>query len=346
MKKILAVAIATAFAAPAFAATSNVDIYGKLHLSVNWFNDQPSNINDIGISNNASRFGLKGSEDLGGGLKGIWQIESGVNLDEQNGTLANRNSFVGLSGGWGTALIGNHDTPLKLVGRKVDLFGDTLADSRNVMGGGSDTRAQNVVAYLTPAMSGFSGAIAFTTDLNVTQTYGPAATSGGTTAVTASGDRENANAWNLSAAYENGPIYVGFGYGDGDYHENNGLEEHWRLAGAFSFGDFKVVGQYDALGSTSNNDFDAWMIGGQFNMGAMAFKANYMDGEYDDSSADPEQWTLGVDYAMSKRTSVYALYVGGEYITLGKGASASDQVGSGVSGGDISGLSFGVVHSF
>jgi predicted porin len=145
MKKILAVAIATAFAAPAFAATSNVDVYGKLHMSVNWYNDQPSDINDIGISSNASRIGFKGSEDLGGGLKGIWQIESGLNLDEQNGTLANRNSFVGLSGGFGTALLGNHDTPLKLVGRKVDLFGDTIADSRNVMGGGSDGRAQNVV---------------------------------------------------------------------------------------------------------------------------------------------------------------------------------------------------------
>jgi predicted porin len=191
-------------------------------------------------------------------------------------------------------------------------------------------------------MSGFSGAIAFTTDLNVTQTYG---TAGSTTATTASGDRENANAWNLNAAYENGPIYVGFGYGDGDYHENNGLEETWRLAGAFSFGDFKVVGQYDAQGSTSGNDFDAWMIGGAFQMGAMTFKANYMDGEYD-LAADPEQWTLGVDYAMSKRTSVYALYVGGENITLGKGGSSSDQVGSGVSGGDIAALSFGVVHNF
>jgi predicted porin len=331
MKKILAVAIATAFAAPAFAATSNVDVYGKLHMSVNWYNDQPSNINDIGISSNASRFGLKGSEDLGGGLKGIWQIESGVNLDEQTGTLANRNSFVGLSGGWGTALLGNHDTPLKLVGRKVDLFGDTIADSRNVMGGGSDARAKNVVAYLTPAMSGFSGAIAFTTDLGINGT-------------STAGDNEDGSAWNLSAAYENGPIYVGFGYGDGDYHEWAGYEEHWRLAGSFSFGDFKVVGQYDNLGVVGYDDYTAWMIGGAFNMGAMTFKANYMDGESGDF--EPEQWTLGLDYAMSKRTSVYALYVGGEDIVLGSGGGSSDRVGSGVLGGDISGLSFGVVHNF
>ena len=339
MKKILAVAIASAFAAPAFAATSNVDIYGKLHMSVNWYNDQPSDIADIGISSNASLIGFKGSEDLGGGLKGIWQLESGVDLDEQRGTLASRNSFVGLSGGFGTALIGNHDTPLKLVGRKVDLFGDTIGDSRNVMGGGSDTRAKNVVAYLTPAMSGFSGAVAFATDL---------------TGTTTAGDAEDRNVWNLSGAYENGPIYVGVGYGDGDGHEAIGAGSHWRVAGAFSFGDFKVVGQYDSLSDDNavnpgglNGDYDAWMVGGAFNMGAMTFKANWMAGEFDGvGGAEPEQFNVGLDYSMSKRTMVYAMYTGGEEVVLGSGGGSSDRVGSGVAGGDISGLSFGVVHNF
>lgn len=330
MKKILAIAIASAFAAPAMAATSNVDIYGKLHLSVNWYNDQPSYVNDLGVSSNASRIGFKGSEDLGGGLKAIWQVESGFNMDEQNGQWATRNSFVGLSGGFGTALIGNHDTPLKLVGRKVDLFGDTIADSRNVMGGGSDTRAKNVVAYLTPNMSGFSGAVAFSTDVNIV--------------TNTNGDSEDGSAWNVSGAYENGPIYVGVAYGDGDYHDWAGYEEHWRIAGSFSFGDFKVVGQYDNLGVEGYDDYSAWMVGGQFNMGAMAFKANWMMGESGDF--EPEQWTIGLDYNLSKRTSVYALYVGGEEVVLGSGGGSSDRVWSGVSGDDISALSFGVVHSF
>ena len=333
MKKILAIAIASAFAAPAMAATSNVDIYGQLHMSVNWFNDQPSDINDINITSNASRIGFKGSEDLGGGLKGIWQIESGVNLDEQNGGLAGRNSYLGLSGGWGTALLGNYDTPLKLVGRKVDLFGDTIGDSRNVMGGGSDTRAKNVLAYMTPAMSGFSAAVAFSTDVNINGT-------------STAGDNEDGSAWNLNAAYENGPIYVGFGYGDGDYHEAVGLEEHWRVAGAFSFGDFKIVGQYDALGVVSGNDYDAWMVGGAFNMGAITLKANWMAGEFDNTGVEPEQYNLGADYAMSKRTNVYAMYTGGEDVVLGSGAGLSDRVGPGAGGNDISGLSFGVVHKF
>jgi len=330
MKKILAIAIATAFAAPAaMAATSNVDIYGKLHLSVNWYDDNPNETADLGISSNASRIGFKGSEDLGGGLKGIWQIESGVNLDEQTGTLASRNSFVGLSGGFGTALLGNHDTPLKLVGRKVDLFGDTLGDSRNVMGGGSDARARNVAAYISPNFSGFSGAFAYTTDL-----------AGGGNGP----DLEDQSAWNLSGAYENGPIYVGFGYGDGDFHDDNGYEEHWRLAGSFSFGDFKVVGQYDSLGSTIGYDYTAYMLGGAFNMGAMTFKANWMSGEVDNTSFEPEQFNIGVDYAMSKRTTVYAMYTNGEDVTLGEGGGSSDRM-SGIDS-DISALQLGVVHNF
>jgi predicted porin len=355
MKKILAVAIATAFAAPAFAATSNVDIYGKLHGSVNFWSDEPTGISNVAVTSNASRIGFKGSEDLGGGLKGVWQIESSINLDEQTGTLAGRNSFLGLAGGFGTALLGNHDTPLKLVGRKVDLFGDTVGDSRNVMGAGSDLRAKNVVAYLSPNFSGFSGAFAYSTD--------PVNTSN-------NGDVDNLSVYNLSVAYDNGPIYVGFGYGDGDGHEAIGAGTHYRLAGSFSFGDFKVVGQYDSLEDDNtftpgylNGDYDAWMVGGAFKMGAMTFKANWMAGEEDGAGgAEPEQFNIGVDYSMSKRTTVYAMYINGEDVTLGAGGGSSDRVcgaaacapaaAGGIptdafaNSGDISAISVGVVHNF
>src|SRR5574340_1647481 len=163
-KSLIALAVAGVVSAPAFAATSNVDVYGKLHVSVSVFDDQNTAAEDTQVSSNASRIGFKGAEDLGGGLSAIWQIESGVNLDEQSGTWASRNSFVGLKGDWGTAIAGNHDTPLKLVGRAVDLFGDTMADSRNVLGGGSDMRAKNTVAYITPSFSGLTIAAAYTND--------------------------------------------------------------------------------------------------------------------------------------------------------------------------------------
>ncbi len=60
-------------------------------------------------------------------------------------------------------LLGKHDTPMKLVGRKVDNFGDTMADSRNLLGSSDipaaqtlDLRTPNTVAYVSPSFSGLT----------------------------------------------------------------------------------------------------------------------------------------------------------------------------------------------
>jgi len=341
-KSLIALAIASAVSAPAFAATSNVDIYGKLHFAVSMYDDQDDTldqINEMQFSSNASRIGFKGAEDLGGGLSAIWQIESGINIDEGNGSWASRNTFLGLKGDWGTALGGKHDTPLKLVGRAVDLFGDTIADSRNVLGGGSDARASNVVAYISPNFSGFNVIAAYVTDFTGNTTTAP--------------DADDKDVYNLNATYSNGPLYIGGAYGDGNGHEAAGLGSHWRLAAGYTFGNFKVVGQYDSLEDdsttvgTQNGDYDAWMLGASYTMGAMVFKGNYMAGEYDGvNGAEPEQWTVGMDYNLSKRTSVYALYADGDSIVLGGGAGSSDQIGSGAANGDVNAFSVGVTHSF
>lgn len=333
-KSLIALAAAGAFAAPAFAATSNVDVYGKLHLSVNSVDDQASNVSDLGISSNASRIGFKGSEDLGGGLAAIWQIETTVNLDEGNASnLASRNSFIGLKGGFGTALVGRHDTPLKLVGRSLDLFGDTMADSRNVLGGGGDTRANNAVAYVSPSFSGLTLMGAYATDVTANGAAAP--------------DVDDLSVYSLSATYANGPLYLGLGYADGDGLEAANIDRHWRLGAGFTvMGDLKLVAQYDDIkADTGNNDYDAWMIGAAYTMGNIVLKANYMDGDRDGTSNDPKQWTIGADYNLSKRTTVYALYADGEYISVGSGAGASDQYGVSA-GGDVSIFSIGMTHTF
>jgi len=338
-KSLIALAVAGVVSAPAYAATANVDIYGKFSYSANLLNDQADANSDLQFTNNSSRIGFKGAEDLGGGMSAIWQVETGVAMDEGGGWGGGRNTFIGLKSGFGTVLGGKHDTPLKGVGRAVDMFGDGFADSRNVMGGGSDTRANNVVAYLSPNFSGFALAAAYSTDL------------GASTA----GDADNADLYNLSATYTNGPLYLGLAYGDGDGHEAAGVGSQWRAAAGFTFGNFKIVGQYDNLeddnsrnAAAQNGDYDAWMVGGSYTMGAMVFKANYMTGEFDGiGGAEPEQWTVGMDYNLSKRTSVYGLYVSGEQITLGKGAGLADQNAScATCGGDISGFSIGMSHSF
>ncbi|OJW94289.1 porin [Thiobacillus sp. 65-1402] len=329
-KSLIALAVAGVVSAPAFAATSNVDVYGKLHMSVSVFNDQETGSEDLQVSSNASRIGFKGSEDLGGGLAAIWQIESGINMDETGGTWGSRNTFVGLkSDAMGTLMLGNYDTPLKLIGRNIDLFGDTLADSRNVTGVESDTRGRNSVTYMSPSFSGLAFAAQYSNSSD-SSTFG---------------DATDDAFWSLNGTYTNGPLFVGLGYSDGKALENVGVDKEWRLAAGYSFGDFKVVGQYDKSKSEfSNDDYRAWLLGGAYTMGNVVLKANYMDGEWDGFNGDIKQWTIGADYNLSKRTTVYALYADGENIGFGFGAGGSDLIGP--DNEDVSVFSVGVVHSF
>ena len=74
-KSLIALAVAGAFVAPAMAATSNVDVYGILNVAIQDTNQKNY---DPQVTDNYSRIGFKGSEDLGGGLKAISQIESGL----------------------------------------------------------------------------------------------------------------------------------------------------------------------------------------------------------------------------------------------------------------------------
>jgi len=160
------------------------------------------------VENPANRLGVKGSEDLGNGLKAIYQVELGVNFASaddnipsgNNGGIAIRNSFVGLAGDWGTFLVGRHDTPLKISSGKLDLFVDTIADYNGTVGF-QDLRTDNTVAYISPSFSGFSVAAALIS--------GGGATAGSGLNVNSDGINE---AYSLAAIYNNGPFYASAAY--------------------------------------------------------------------------------------------------------------------------------------
>ena len=168
-----------------------------------WGANQQGLLQGAGPSN---RVGVKGSEDLGNGLKAIYQLELGVNFGDNNipgganGGISIRNSFVGLAGGFGTVLLGRHDTPLKISTGKLDLFSDTMADYNGTVGF-QDLRTDNTVAYISPSFSGFSF-------------MGAVVSSGGGTA--GFGDNINsdqiAGAYSLAAIYNNGPFYASAAY--------------------------------------------------------------------------------------------------------------------------------------
>jgi predicted porin len=362
MKKILAIAIASAFAAPAFAATSNVDVYGIVNVSVNSINDDVANKDrSTSVSSHASRVGFKGSEDLGGGLAAIWQIETGFNADENAGLTGGRNAFVGLKGGFGTVLMGKHDTPMKMLGRKVDNFGDLYADSRNLLGADAaagtsnfDLRTNNTIAYISPNFSGVTVIGAYVADHGVS--------GGGTFTNCATNlDCNDRNAYSVSADYVNGPLMLGAAY---ERHNTNALvaavntgvdRSLWRMVAGYKFGDAKLGALYEngsADAALVTADRNAWGVFGDYAIGAITLKANYLKvGDYKGvSSSGAKQYTLGADYSLSKRTTAYAYYA---KIKNDTNAAFDLGVGGGVSDGtlttadaDPTVLGLGMKHSF
>ena len=377
-KSLIALAIASAVSAPAFAATSNVDVYGVMNLSLNFVDPGTSSplglietSSSTSLSSVGSRIGFKGVEDLGGGgLKAIWQIETGFNAEEVSGTIGSRNTFVGLQGGWGTVLMGNHDTPMKLLGRSVDNFADTLADSRNILGAVAtgqnlyDLRTKNTIAYISPAFSGVTVAVAYITDwsANTAATFPtvPVTTTGAVYPLGTNGlDNNNTDAYSINAVWNAGAIMIGGGYEQQNLG-NAGSQDIWRLVGGFNIAGFKLGAEYSQASSDValfTNDsyglFATWTIGN------WAIKGNYLNVSDSDATLlgvsandGADQWTLGVDYALSKRTTLYAFYAAVSNDTtgaygLGTGAAASDQTsGLGTAGSDPSTFSVGLKHAF
>jgi predicted porin len=194
----------------------------------------------------ANRLGVKGSEELGGGLKAIYQIEFGINPTDTNNNLVNnadtiamRNTFVGLAGGFGTALMGRNDTPLKISTGKLDFFADTLADMNGTVGF-HDLRADNAVAYISPSFSGFTLAAAIV----------PA---GGATALGVQNTETDGinEGWSIAGIYSNGPFYASAAYESLGYELFNSNANNAGCGGA----------NPQFICTTSSNDWNKWRFG-------------------------------------------------------------------------------------
>jgi len=357
-KKMIVLAIAAAMAAPAaFADTSNVTLYGKADLSYDFISTGNNalgvaGVNKGNVSSNVSKFGIKGSEDLGDGLSAVWQIEQQVNMDNSGGTFGTRNTFLGLkSNDMGTVLMGRHDTPYKISTRALDIFGDSIADNRSLLGGVSgrtaaasfDGRQPDVIAYISPALSGFTGAIAY---VNLNEA-----------AVTAAAPK--ANALSLAGMYSAAPFYASLAY---EEHILNtvvvgGKEKATKLGLGYKMDAFKVNFAYEktsdnlTLGTGANRfGHSAYYLAGQYNFTSidavkLAYGKSNQIGALASSSAN--QFSLGYDHNLSKRTKLYAIY---SRISNQTGAANSFSQTTAISangvGASPSVLSLGMSHTF
>jgi predicted porin len=363
-KSLIALAVASAVAAPAFAASSNVDVYGTLRYSLDHYNTDAATGDNWTINDQTSRFGIKGSEDLGGGLKAVWQIEQQIAATTAPlagggafGDAGLRNTFIGVAGGFGTVIIGRHDTPYKL-GGSADVFGDTSADSQKngtgIIGrNGFDNRVSGTVAYVSPDFSGFH--------------FAAAIVPGEGTANAANGLMD---AYSLVGVYANGPLKVTLGYENFDKELGNvaGTPAVAAVTTLDSGGDTvtlspavaavaAVPGAKDksavkfnigykigdiGLGYTYERSKDGYTAAAQtdtshlasitYAMGPITLAGQYgMFKDKQTSAADLNRTTLGAIYNLSKRTNVYAAY---------------DMENYGAGGVDADIITMGVNHSF
>lgn len=156
MKRIFIVlATAGAFAGVAHAQTS-VTVYGILDAGITReTGDAGGNVWKMATGvQSGNRLGFKGAEDLGGGLKANFQVESGFDLDtgtlRQGGSLFGRQSWVGLSGGFGAVSLGRQYNPLFVALDAIDPFSTGLTGATTNLMNPSSVRTNNSIAYYSP----------------------------------------------------------------------------------------------------------------------------------------------------------------------------------------------------
>lgn len=275
-KKLIAVAVAAACGAPALAlAQSNVTIYGRMNMGFDRYSATGATAGSAAdvegrarVIDSSSRIGFRGVEDLGNGLKAVFQIESGFNADASagavgasTGTLGTRPTFVGLQGNWGRVLLGRQDVwwgngkmDVVYYGKVPNGFINGLFGPGNgsaavglaaaPAAGGGDARTantfarqDNVITYETPSFNGFTGKIQY---LIPTGEAAPA------------GSSVKNTGWAVTGTYDNGPLYLqvdfmrnddttfgsaaGAGWdGSGAANVNGNKVEAWKLGGRYMF---------------------------------------------------------------------------------------------------------------
>jgi predicted porin len=344
---LLALTVLGAVSGAALAQTS-VTLYGVVDVGYQW-NELPTNVGttaapriqqeSVGAINGGhvfgNRWGLRGSEDLGGGWQAIFALESGFAIDTgnagQGGRLFGRQAFVGVSGGYGQLVAGRMGTfssgtgSLDMFGR-VDPFmtGFGLAGLGNTFISANALRFDNAVAYRSPSIAGFQGGIGYSTRVD-----GQEVAPGG----------ENTGAFFSGLNWEMGPFYAVVTYDVSNPPNSLGRpnQKDLQIGGTADIGAFRLHAAYadqsnigsvafqPALGPGSfvplpagidNYDSSAYMLGVRWSVGDFDLMASYQWADADGKTSpagvlfepDYDIWGVGGMWNLSLRTTLYTSY--------------------------------------
>jgi predicted porin len=333
-KKLIALAVAGACIAPtAMAQTANpVTLYGRIYgtfESVEAKGGTAPVPRRNRVSDQSSLLGVRGTEDLGGGLKAFFQLETGFRVDSNVGTgtlctvsgtncvtgsggnagLAafNRNSGVGLQGGFGSIILGRWDTPFKVMTTNIDPFGDlTIGGITSAINDRTnfDRREQNSVQYWTPKWGGFEGRAFYSANEFKSTTANPSSSG-------------------IGAMYTGGPLYAFLVYEE--HKDQSGInssfgtttsgakEQGTSGGGYYSFGPIRLGGLYQEIKKPNATKQKGWMGNLIWTLGNHQLIYQYQnvkDGGLNTASLQPEcdVNTVGWQYNFSRRTFFLAQY--------------------------------------
>ena len=315
-KKNLIALAALATLAVSAQAQSSVTLYGNVDAGVAYTKTKVTgakSTSTTGVESSIltdSFFGLKGQEDLGGGLKAIFKLESSINVDTGSTAADNffgKNAYIGFAGDFGTVKLGNQESLFKTEAGAFDAFGTSaqLAVSKLF---GQDGSWQNTVGYVSPNLSGFTISAQHSAKEGVQKSATAGSYQGGATAMAVN---YTAGALGLSAVL--GDVRTT----DSDVATTSDYRDRAFLLGA-SY-DFSVVkafaqyGQNKAKLRTGDESKDTF-----FQVGAVvpvsqtdSIHAAYGQNKNDDLTpanvdVKSKQFSLAYHHALSKRTSTYA----------------------------------------
>lgn len=336
---LFAVACGSAF------AQSSVTPYGVVDVGVQWNKQYASSTNaqesvwsvDSGYQS-GSRWGLRGSESLGGGLKAIFTLESGFDISTgvsgQGGALFGRQAWVGFQGGWGTLVAGRIATPSSGTGSfdmfsAIDPFGTGFGINQlgSTFIADNTLREDNAALYVSPVLGGFKGAAGYSFNRGGAET---------------APQGSNAPGVNLAGSFSAGPFYAVvtydvLGYPDPGSSTSNAGKPDEKLLQIGATWDFKVIKLHGAFANQKNisavrglvsiappsgvtaYDNQAWMLGVTMPLFGGLLSASYQSADGDSQSyatstgtakfePDYSVWGLGYQYPLSPRTNLYAGY--------------------------------------
>jgi predicted porin len=340
--RLAAAAVFTCLPLAAVAQTTNVQLYGIVDAAVssedNGVNGKHTVVNSGNQS--SSRFGFRGSEDLGNGLKAIFNLEAGMAIDTGAGdsALFGRRSVVGLEGDFGQLTVGREYSPIAAVAGATDIGGQGFYGSNlsafgttsAAAGGRLTRRLSNSINYKSAALSGFKLLAAFSASPNNTEPVtGP-----------------NNNLKGVGVEYANGGLYLG-----GAYHTYKrvagGDDKEYAIGAGYKFGEVEIKGNWLVA------DPEAVVKFTQYNLGAgMAFGPGkvFVNLQQNKLATGERGNAIAIDYsyALSKRSNLYTGYAKLRNNTNAAFAlnSSSVALAAGAKGADPSVFNLGLRHAF